>query len=51
VQELEDENRHLGKEHLAILKNSEQSTLAESTDDQIIAIKDKQIDLLSTMLA
>ena len=54
VQELEEENAHLGKEHLAMLKKqdqSEQSTLAESTDDQIIAIKDKQIDLLSSMLA
>ena len=30
---------------------TEQSTLAESTDDQVLAIKDKQIDLLSSMLA
>ena len=65
VQELESENDHLEQEHLAILKTqipggkNEQSTLDDTNGDptgneelvQVAAVKDKQIDLLSNMLA
>ena len=58
MEELEAENKNLGNEYLNLLKGKSQkgkdmgqSTLADTRDDEMSMIKDKQIDQLSTMLA
>lgn len=62
LQDIEDENRHLEQEHLLMLKqqqqnigkqstSQEESTIADSRDDEMANVKDKQIDFLSSSLA